>query len=163
MATAGLVIAILAVAACSTVQPSSAPATAAIATIQPTLGATALATAPPAPSPTNTAFHFDVVNRTGGSVVVSVASDVAAELPGFAPGQSGTIEIELGNPTNGIGVEIQDGKCGVLATATYPTPTPFTLVIENAGESGHLRLSTQPGTAASPIPLPSNSIVGCGG
>jgi hypothetical protein len=76
---------------------------------QPTSLPSATARATPAASPT--VFAFDVENRASIGVVVSVASDTAATLPGFEPGQRGTIEIPLGNPQNGISVEIQGTEC----------------------------------------------------
>jgi hypothetical protein len=96
------------------------------------------------------------------NAVVSVVSDYAASMPGFAPGERGTIVIDGADPHNGIYIEIQDGQCGLLATARYPTPTPFTLVIEN-GSAGAVRLATHSGLASSRIPLPSNGITGCSG
>lgn len=108
-------------------------------------------------------FSFDVVNEASTGVIVSVASDTAATMPGFEPGQRGTISIKLLNPANGIGVEIQGGECRLLASAMYPTPGAFTLVVEDGAEAGAVKLSTRPGGAAKPIPLPSNSLVGCGG
>jgi hypothetical protein len=108
-------------------------------------------------------FSFDVENRATIGVVVSVASDAAATMPGFEPGQRGTISIKLFNPTNGIGVEIQGVGCRLLASAMYPTPGPFTLVVEDGADAGAIRISTVTGTAEAPIPLPTNSLEGCGG
>lgn len=105
----------------------------------------------------------DVENRASIGVVVSVASDTAATLPGFEPGQRGTISISLRNPHNGISVEIQGTECRLLASAMYPTPSPFTLLVENGAQSGSIQLSTRAGESSTPIPLPSNSLVGCGG
>lgn len=108
-------------------------------------------------------FSFDVENRSSIGVIVSVVSDTAATMPGFEPGQYGTVSIKLLNPANGIGVEIQGVGCSPLADASYPTPGGFTLVVEDGAEAGTVRLSTRPEMAAAPIPLPSNSLVGCGG
>jgi hypothetical protein len=108
-------------------------------------------------------FSFDVENRASIGVIVSVASDTAATLPGFEPGQRGTISIKLLNPANGIGVEIQGAECRLLASAMYPTPGAFTLVVDDGAEAGAVELSTRPGAVATPIPLPSNSLIGCGG
>jgi hypothetical protein len=115
------------------------------------------------PTATPTLFRFDVENHASVPVVVSVASDAAATLPGFEPGQRGTVAIRLLNPRNGIGVEIQDGECHLLDSGHYPTPDPFTLRIEDGPEAGTVRLSTRAGASTSPIPLPSNSLVGCRG
>jgi hypothetical protein len=116
---------------------------------------------PPTASPT--IFTFDVENHASIGVVVSVASDTAATLPGFEPGQRGTVSISLRNPRNGISVEIQGTECRLLASAMYPTPSPFTLLVEDGPQSGSVKLSTRAGASSTPIPLPSNSLVGCGG
>jgi hypothetical protein len=113
--------------------------------------------------PLSITFSFDVENESRLGVVVSVVSDDAALLPGFAPGQRGTISIPMLNLQNGIGVEIQDGKCRLLAQGNYPTPKPFTLVIEDGPTPGTIRLTTRSDVSTSPIPLPSNSLEGCGG
>ena len=122
---------------------------------------TLVKTNPPAASPT--VFAFDVENRASIGVVVSVASDTAATLPGFEPGQRGTIEIPLGNPQNGISVEVQGTECRLLASAMYPTPSPFTMLVMDGSLSGSVKLSTRDGASSTPIPLPSNSLVGCTG
>jgi hypothetical protein len=95
--------------------------------------------------------------------VVSVASDRAATLPGFEPGQRGTISISLRDPQNGISVEIQGTGCRLLAGETYIAPSPFTLLVEDGPQSGSIKLSTRAGVSSTPMPLPSNSLVGCGG
>ena len=115
------------------------------------------------PSALPTTFSFDVENHATIGLVVAVVSDVAARLPGFEPGQLGTISIPLKTPTVGIHIEIQGrGDCTVLAAKSYPT-AGFTLIIEDGPVAGTVSLSTRPGVAAVPIPLPSNTIVGCGG
>lgn len=96
-------------------------------------------------------------------MIVSVASDAAAELPGFEPGQRGTISIALLNPLNGIGVEIQGVGCRLFVAGNFPTSRPFTLLIDDAAEAGNIRLSTVAGTSSPPLPLPANTLVGCGG
>lgn len=147
------------VSACSSPQPST---NATAATASPTASSTApLPSTGPVPSPTS--FSFDVENDASIGVVVSVASDTAATLPGFEPGQRGTISITLKNPQNGISVEIQGTECRLLASARYPTPSPFTLIVEDGPERGSVMLSTRDGASANPIPAPSNSLVGCGG
>jgi hypothetical protein len=161
-ARAGLFASLLVFASCSSVEPPSPSTSPVSASTLPTSEPTPTSSAEPeATSPSPTRFRFDVVNRSGADVVVSVASDYEADLIGFAAGQSGTVVVQLGNPLNGIGIEVQGAQCAVLATANYPTTSPFTLVIGKVGESGQLQLSTRTGTASSPIPLPSNSIVGC--
>lgn len=116
---------------------------------------------PPTASPTT--FTFDVENHASIAVVVSVASDSAATLPGFEPGQRGTISISLRDPKNGISVEIQGTGCRLLASETYIAPSPFTLLVEDGPQSGSVRLSTRAGVSSTPMTLPSNSLVGCGG
>lgn len=117
----------------------------------------------PSPSPSHFAFAFDVESHSSIGVVVGVASDTAATLPGFEPGQRGTISIGLLNPQNGISVEIQGTECRLLASAHYPTPIPFTLLVEDGPEPGTVTLSTRSGASSTPIPLPSNALVGCAG
>jgi hypothetical protein len=117
----------------------------------------------PAPTASLASFRFDVENHASVGVVVSVASDTAATMPGFEPGQRGTVSIALRNPQNGISVEIQASECRVLAEGRHPTPVPFTLLVEDGPEAGTVRLSTRAGASGTPIPLPANSLVGCGG
>jgi hypothetical protein len=134
--------------------PSSGPP---VATISPTAEPTN------APTVVPFLFTFDVDNHSSRGVVVSVASDYGASLPGFAPGQRGTISIHLLNPQNGIGVEIQDGACGLLAKALYPTPDRFTLIVDDGAKAGEIALTTKKGASATPIPLPSNDLEACFG
>jgi hypothetical protein len=129
----------------------------------PSPEASASARPPASQVPSPTTFSFDVENHASIGVVVSVASDTAATLPGFEPGQRGTISIGLRNPQNGISVEIQGTECRLLATAMYPTPSPFTLLVEDGAQAGSIQLSTRAGRSSTPIPLPSNALVGCGG
>ncbi len=151
---------VMSLAACSPV-PSPDPTIAAPS--HAALTPVPTATTGPGPVVGPVMFSFDVENRASIGVIVSVASDTAATLPGFEPGQRGTISIKLLNPANGIGVEIQGAECRLLASAMYPTPGAFTLVVEDGAEAGAVELSTRPGAAATPIPLPSNSLIGCGG
>lgn len=165
MRVLALVVAALLVACSPTPAPTPpAPtptATSLAPTATPSASATAATSASADASPT--AFSFDVENRASIGVIVSVASDAAATMPGFEPGQRGTVSIRLLNPANGIGVEIQGTGCRLLASTMYPTPGGFTLVVEDGAGAGTVKLSTRPETAAQPIPLPSNSLVGCGG
>lgn len=115
------------------------------------------------PAPRPPGFSFDVENRSRVPIIVSVASDTAAMMPGFEPGQRGTISIGLKNPQNGISVEIQAPGCRLLASAMLPTPVPFTLFVDDAPGAGIVRLSTVAGTGLTPLPLPINSLEGCGG
>ena len=85
-------------------------------------------------------FSFDVENHASIGVVVSAASDTAATMPGFEPGQRGTIAIPLLNPENGIRVEIQGSGCSELAVALYPATEPFTLLIDDGAEDGTVEL-----------------------
>jgi hypothetical protein len=125
-----------------------------------TQAADATLTADPAAS--RGTFRFDVENNASVGVVVSVASDTAVVMPGFAPGQRGTISIPLLNPGSGIAVEIERPPCRLLARGMYPSGASFTLLVTD-GPAGTVRLSTRAATFATPVPLPSNSLVGCGG
>ena len=148
---------VVSLAACSPA-PSPEPAAS-----QAALTPVPTTTTGPGPVVGPVVFSFDVENRASIGVIVSVASDTAATMPGFEPGQRGTVSIKLLNPANGIGVEIQGFGCRLLASEMYPTPRAFTLVIEDGAEAGTVKLLTRPDTAATPIPLPSNSLVGCPG
>lgn len=154
----------LVVASCTST-PSPAPPTA-IPQASPSAVATiahgCCRTPDPTPTPEPTViFSFDVENHSTVSVVVSVVSDLAASLPGFEPGQRGTISLPMVNPRNGIFIEFQAGECAVIATAQYPTPDPFTLVIDDGAKAGTITLSTRSGTTPTPMPLPSNTLEGC--
>jgi hypothetical protein len=154
---------LITLAACSPIPGPSAKPPASLPT--PTAAATPGSTARPAAKPTASpfTFSFDVENRASIGVVVPIVSDTAATMPGFEPGQRGTISISLRNPENGIGVEIQGNECRLLTSGMYPTPVPFTLLVEDGPEAGTVQLSTRAGASSTPIPLPSNSLVGCGG
>lgn len=108
-------------------------------------------------------FSFDVENRSSHGVIVSVASDVAATMPGLEPGQRGTIAIPLANPQNGIGVEIQAPGCVLLAKGTYATPVPFTLLVSDGSQPATIALSTLAWASVTALPLPKNPLVGCAG
>lgn len=110
-----------------------------------------------------TIFLFDVENRSRVPVVVSVVSDYAAVMPGFEPGDRGTISILLRNPQNGIGVDLQREGCQLLAEGMYPTPVPFTLLVDDGARAGEVELSMVAGASSIPLPLPVNSLRGCGG
>lgn len=154
---------LIATGACSPApSPSAQPPTSVpSATLAATHVTTTTPTVEPAASPIS--FSFDVESRASIGVVVSVASDTAATMPGFEPGQRGTISISLLDPNNGISVEIQGSECRLLASANYPTPVPFTLLVDDGPQAGTVQLSTRAGTSRTPMPLPSNSLVGCGG
>jgi len=152
---------LIALSACSpTPNPSeeTSPSTES-STLAPTPGPTT--TTEPTASPI--IFGFDVESHASVEVVVSVASDTAATMHGFAPGQRGTISIPLLDPENGISVEIQGSGCRLLASDLYPTPVPFTLLLEDGPQAGTVQLSTRGGASRTPLPLPSRSLVGCGG
>lgn len=112
--------------------------------------------AEPSQTPGLTAFSFDVANHSSIAVWVDSATEGAGGgAAGFEPGQRGTISTLL---LNMVGVEVSNSACELLATATYPNPGLFTLVIENGSKAGTIKLSTRTATAADTIPLPSNSI-----
>jgi hypothetical protein len=149
-------------ACASTPGPTAEPPTSLPSATATTASATGTPSTNASPA-SPTVFAFDVENHASIGVVVSVASDAAATLPGFEPGQRGTISIPLRNPQNGIAVEIQATECRLLASAMYPTPLPFTVLVVDGPQSGSVKLSTRAGASSTPIPLPSNSLVGCGG
>ena len=153
---------LVSLAACSPAPSPSARAPSPVPTAIPS--ATAASREPTrAPIASPAVFVFDVENRSRVPVVVSVASDAEATMPGFEPGDKGTISIMLKNPTNGIGVEVQREGCHLLAKGIYPTPEPFTLLIDDAAEAGEIQLQTVAGASSTPLPLPVNSLRGCGG
>jgi hypothetical protein len=115
------------------------------------------------PAPSTVPFRFDVENRSSIGVVVSVASDWGAVMPGFEPGQRGSVRLRLIDPANGVSVEIQGGGCRLLADSYYPTPRVFTLLVDDGPRAGTIRLSTRAGGTARPMPLPENRLHGCGG
>jgi hypothetical protein len=151
-------ILLIGLSACSPAPSPSAEPSLALATITATATATPL---PTGPSPSPFTFSFDVENHSSVGVVVAVASDYTGLMPGFEPGQRGTISIPFEDPQTGIGIEIQDGICGLLAKGFYSTLMPFTLVVTDGAQPGAVQLSTRAGAAASPLPLPSNALRGC--
>jgi hypothetical protein len=112
--------------------------------------------AEPSQTPGLTTFRFDVENHSSLAVWVDSATEGAGGgAAGFEPGQQGTIStLRL----NMVGVEVSNAACELLATATYPDPGRFTLLIENGSKAGTIKLSTGPATPPDPIPLPSNAI-----
>jgi hypothetical protein len=87
----------------------------------------------------------------------------AATLPGFLPGQRGTISLDMIDPSNGLAVEIQRHPYILLAEDTYLAPEPFTLLIQDGPNPGSIELGTRPGVVQPSMPLPSNDLIGCGG
>ena len=159
---------LFAVAACSPApSPSVQPPTASTQSPSPVLtrvpSATVTSPLTPAPTASPTAFAFDVENRSHVAVVVSAGSDAAGTWAGFESGQRGTIVISLFNLQNGIGVEVTGGGCSVLASGSFPTLAPFTLLVEDGAGRGEVKLSAVAGAASTPLPLPTNSLHGCGG
>jgi hypothetical protein len=107
------------------------------------------------------AFRFDVVNRSQVAIVVSVVSDTAALMQGFIPGAQGTITIPLGAPDNGIGVEVfRAADCSYLVNGTrsFPTPQPFTLIVEGGPDPGTGVLLIEEEVAGAPVPVPQNAM-----
>ncbi|HYO42956.1 MAG TPA: hypothetical protein VES19_07115, partial [Candidatus Limnocylindrales bacterium] len=51
-------------------------------------------------------LRFDVMNRSSQAVVVSVSSDAGADMPGFLPGEQGTVYAPLRTRTSVAGVEL---------------------------------------------------------
>ncbi len=102
-------------------------------------------------------------NRSTIALIVWVVSDAGGGTAGFEPGQRGTISLSLLDPQNGTAVEIQGCRCRLLASGSYPTPVPFTLVVSDGSKPGTIRLSTRAGVSGSPIPLPTSLVGGCPG
>jgi hypothetical protein len=151
-------VALLAVACTATPPPSTPVAV----PLSPALTSPVHATDFVTPRPSSFRFRFDVHNEATIPVIVSVASDAGATLPGFEPGDRGSIVIPLLNPLDGIHVEIQAGGCFLLASANLPTPDPFVLTIEDGiGRTVTLRVNGE--VSPEPIPLPSKGLVGCSG
>ncbi len=161
-----LMVLLISLAACSPAPDPSAAPTRSAPSASPTVIEPSRTSAP-APTPASaaslTVFEFDVENRSRVPVVVSVASDSGATMPAFEPGQRGTISIPLLNPQGGVGVEVQGTECRLLAAGSFPTPEPFTLLVEDGAQAGTIRISAHVGASRTPTPLPSNSLVGCGG
>jgi hypothetical protein len=151
-------ILLIGLSACSPAPSPSAEPSLALATITAKTTATQL---PTEPSPSPITFSFDVENHSSVGVVLSVRSDYTGLLPGLEPGQRGTISILFEDPQTGIGIEIQDGACGLLAKGFYSTLMPFTLVVTDGAQPGSVVLSTRARVVPSPIPLPSNPLRGC--
>lgn len=153
---------LVSLAACS---PAPDPSTQPSHPVPTAIASATAASREPTPAPTASpiTFMFDVENRSQVPVVVSVASDAGATMPGFEPGQLGTVSIPLLNPQNGVGVEVQGAECRLLAEDSFPTPVPFTLLVEDGAQAGTIRISTRAGASRTPTPLHSNSLVGCGG
>ena len=109
--------------------------------------------------PSQTAFRFDVDNRSEVAIVVSVVSDTNGLMQGFIPGEQGTITIPLGSPNNGIGVEILralDCTYLVEGTQTFPTPVPFTLIVDGGPDPGSGVLTVEREVAPDMLPRPQN-------
>jgi hypothetical protein len=129
----------------------------------PTPAPTPASVPTPTPATARAIFSFDVENDSSVPVIVSVATDAAATLPGFLPGQRGTISLDMIDPSNGLAVEIQRHPCILLAEDTYLAPEPFTLLIQDGPNPGSIELGTRPGVVQPSMPLPSNDLIGCGG
>ena len=115
------------------------------------------------PAPTESTFSFDVENRSRVPVVVSATSDAGATMAGFEPGQRGTMSLPLRFPQNGVRIEVQGTECRLLASGNFSTPEPFTLLVEYAAGAGNVQLATVAEVSVTPLPLPTNALVGCGG
>lgn len=75
-----------------------------------------------------------------------------------------TITSPILNRQNGISVDLQRTERGLLTNAMYPTLVPFILPPKvDGGPAGTVQLSTRAAASGALLPLPSNSLVGCGG
>ncbi len=103
--------------------------------------------------------RFDVMNRSGQAVVMSVASDAGADMPGFLPGESGTVYIPVRTAASEIQIEVlSQPNCVPSASASYSLGFPFTLLIDDGATARWLVLGTDPGIFTTPKPLPVNSV-----
>lgn len=101
-------------------------------------------------------MRIDLFNQSEVAIVVWVVSDRGALMQGFIPGGFGTITINLGAPDNGIGIEVfRATDCAhlVKGTQTFPTPQPFTLIVDGGPEAGTGVLTVEPQVAAVHFPL----------
>jgi hypothetical protein len=111
-------------------------------------------------------LRLDIVNQSEVAIVVSVVSDTTALMQGFIPGDQGTMMIPLGTPNNGIGVEILRAvDCAYLVEGTqiYPTPAPFTLIVEGGPDPGSGLLTVEREVKTAVLPLPQNALQCPGG
>lgn len=121
--------------------------------------ALALTACSPTPTPSPNVLRIDVVNRSRSWVVVSVGTDAAGAMPGFLPGQSGTIMIPLGDPANGVSVEVLGPpSCQALATGSFPSTQPFTLLLDDPPGLQGVVLTSRLGVAQSAIPVPKDTL-----
>jgi hypothetical protein len=122
------------------------------------LGASALAGCTPR-TPPGGPLRIDVVNDSSAWVVVSVATDAGAAMPGFLPGLKGTILVSIGDSSNGVGVEVLgDPACGVLAEDHFPSEVPFTLILDDAEAGSGITLSIDEDVSSGMIPVPQNQL-----
>jgi hypothetical protein len=157
---------ILALGACSSppaptpVATTGAPVPVASPTSEPTGSPTPLA-----PTPSPIAFRIDVANLSHVPAVFSLATDLAADMRGFQPGEAGSMVIALGSASNGIGVEVLGPTigCGYLAKQILPTTAPLTLRLTDGPTANTVKLSVTSGVEQSPRPLPTNGLVCPGG
>jgi hypothetical protein len=103
----------------------------------------------------------NIVNRSHRSLVVSLATDLGGAMPGFLPGERGTVHLALGQPDNGVGVEVlghETSPCRDLVKADYPSTASFSLFIDDAAGSPGVVLSTGPFEPAKTAPPPANGL-----
>lgn len=110
-------------------------------------------------------FHIGVENRSSTPIVVSIASDTAAVMPGFEPGDRGTISIALLDPANGIGLEVlgPPPDCRLLAEGIIPTPVPIEIIVHEGARPGRIEVSMEQSGSQVTIPLPRNDLFCSGG
>ena len=76
--------------------------------------------------------------------MISVVSDSTGLMPGFLPGQGGTLEIEAG-VDNGVIVEaMRATDCERIASSAYDSNVSFLLTIQDGDDNG---VSLLPGPA----------------
>ncbi|HYO44339.1 MAG TPA: hypothetical protein VES19_14170, partial [Candidatus Limnocylindrales bacterium] len=104
-------------------------------------------------------LRFDVMNRSSRSIVVSFASDAGADMPGFLPGEQGTVYAPLRTRTSVAGVELlAHPSCRFFAGASISMGYGEMLLIDDDATGTGLTLNFDPGLFVAPQPLPVNGV-----
>jgi hypothetical protein len=104
-------------------------------------------------------LRFDVMNRSSRSIVVSFASDAGADMPGFLPGEQGTVYAPLRTRTSVAGVELlAHPSCRFFAGASISMGYGELLLVDDDPAGTGLTLSFDPGLFVTPQPLPVNGV-----
>jgi hypothetical protein len=105
-------------------------------------------------------LRFDVMNRSSQAIVVSVSSDAGADMPGFLPGEQGTVYAPLRSTASVVSVELlAHPSCRFFAGASISLGYGEMLLVDDDAAAGQgLALSFDPGLFAAPQPLPVNDV-----